>query len=195
MNRQEFLIDKFGDGDKVIIRRTRDGFYPLLEEMGVKIGCEVGASFGKNAEELLLNVPSMKLFLVDSFVQHNKRHSAKQIEKMLARRLKRVRSTRLADVELIRKDSADAAKHFEDESLDFIYIDANHAYSSVVKDIGVWYGKLKRGGVFGGHDYYKVTMKEAYGVVAAVDEYTGNNNIKPLFITDDRARSFFWIKP
>ena len=42
---------------------------------------------------------------------------------------------------------------FEDESLDFIYIDANHAYDFVVEDINLWFPKLKKGGIFSGHDY------------------------------------------
>lgn len=42
---------------------------------------------------------------------------------------------------------------FEDESLDFIYIDGNHKYDYVVEDINLWYPKVKRGGLVMGHDY------------------------------------------
>ena len=38
------------------------------------------------------------------------------------------------------------------EKLDFVYIDGNHAYEYVKKDIGLYYPKLKKGGVIGGHD-------------------------------------------
>ena len=41
----------------------------------------------------------------------------------------------------------------EDESLDFVYIDANHAYDWVVQDIELWYPKVKKGGILWGHDY------------------------------------------
>lgn len=54
---------------------------------------------------------------------------------------------------MIRATSEVASNIFQDNSLDFIYIDANHAYDFVVKDIELWFPKLKKGGVFAGHDY------------------------------------------
>jgi hypothetical protein len=57
---------------------------------------------------------------------------------------------------MIRAYSKDAAKLFNDESLDFVYIDANHSYDNVVEDLNIWFPKLKKGGVFSGHDYLKI---------------------------------------
>jgi hypothetical protein len=54
---------------------------------------------------------------------------------------------------MIRASSEIAANMFQDESLDFIFIDANHAYDFVVDDINLWFSKLKKGGIFSGHDY------------------------------------------
>lgn len=54
---------------------------------------------------------------------------------------------------MIRASSKNASEIFEDESLDFVFIDANHAYDFVVEDIKLWYPKLKKGGMFSGHDY------------------------------------------
>lgn len=54
---------------------------------------------------------------------------------------------------MIRASSKVASEMFEDESLDFVFIDANHAYDFVVEDIKLWYPKLKKGGMFSGHDY------------------------------------------
>jgi len=54
---------------------------------------------------------------------------------------------------MIRTNSKTASEMFEDESLDFIFIDANHAYDYVVEDINLWFPKLKKGGMFSGHDY------------------------------------------
>jgi hypothetical protein len=54
---------------------------------------------------------------------------------------------------MVRATSEIAANMFQDESLDFIFIDANHAYDFVVEDINLWFPKLKKGGVFSGHDY------------------------------------------
>jgi len=54
---------------------------------------------------------------------------------------------------MIRSDSKSASEIFPDNSLDFVYIDANHAYDFVVEDINLWFPKLKKGGIFSGHDY------------------------------------------
>lgn len=54
---------------------------------------------------------------------------------------------------MIRATSKIASEIFEDESLDFIFIDANHAYDFVKEDINLWFPKLKKGGIFSGHDY------------------------------------------
>ena len=58
-----------------------------------------------------------------------------------------------------RSDSEEVLNSIEDESLDVIYIDANHSFDFVKKDIQMWRKKLKRGGLFAGHDYC-VTKKE-----------------------------------
>jgi len=54
---------------------------------------------------------------------------------------------------LIEKSSADASQDFDDESLDYIYIDADHSYSHALQDYRKWWPKLKPGGFFAGHDY------------------------------------------
>lgn len=57
------------------------------------------------------------------------------------------------------------ALKFEDESIDFVWIDASHVYPDVIKDIKAWYPKLRKGGVMAGHDY------SDWGVEMAVREF------------------------
>jgi hypothetical protein len=57
---------------------------------------------------------------------------------------------------MIRAASKIASKIFADESLNFVYIDANHAYDYVVEDIEVWFPKIKKGGYLCGHDYIDI---------------------------------------
>jgi cephalosporin hydroxylase len=54
---------------------------------------------------------------------------------------------------MVRATSKKASELFEDNSLDFVYIDANHAYDFVKEDIQLWYPKVKSGGWIMGHDY------------------------------------------
>ena len=53
----------------------------------------------------------------------------------------------------IRMDSVSASKIYKDNSIDFVFIDANHEYDYVKKDIEAWFPKVKVGGIIAGHDY------------------------------------------
>jgi predicted O-methyltransferase YrrM len=54
----------------------------------------------------------------------------------------------------IKLTSMEAVKQYEDNSLDFVFIDGNHEYEYVFEDINFWIKKIKKGGVLSGHDYH-----------------------------------------
>lgn len=56
-------------------------------------------------------------------------------------------------INVVRKDSSEAAKLYQDKSLEFVFIDADHTYEGVKKDIIAWLPKVKSGGILAGHDY------------------------------------------
>lgn len=47
-----------------------------------------------------------------------------------------------------------------DESIDFLFIDADHRYEYVYRDIELWYPKIRYGGIICGHDFEK-TLEDA----------------------------------
>ena len=63
-------------------------------------------------------------------------------------------------------DSSATAVNFGDKSVDLVYIDADHSYEAVQRDIAVWLPKVKAGGFIAGHDYSHAFP----GVVRAVCE-------------------------
>lgn len=106
---------------------------------------------------------------------------------------------------MIRASSEKASQIFSDESLDFVYIDANHAYDFVVNDIEYWYSKVKKGGYLWGHDYIKMDWYNdpnflsnkkdkhiysknfyhgVFGVNPAVDEFCSKNNYEPVITNE-----------
>lgn len=64
------------------------------------------------------------------------------------------RTKDISNIIKIRKPSLEAAKDFEDRSLDLVYIDAEHDYNSIKSDVRAWRSKLKSRGILAGHDWY-----------------------------------------
>ena len=67
---------------------------------------------------------------------------------------------------------------FENESIDWIYIDGNHSYEFVKEDLNNWWPKIKPGGFMCGDDYidgkYQVENLN-FGIIPAVDEFREKN--------------------
>ena len=72
----------------------------------------------------------------------------------------------------IRGSSVEGSEHFENNSLDFVFIDACHLYECITLDIDTWLPKVKKGGILAGHDYNldDPTNPEHAGVIKAIDE-------------------------
>ena len=58
-------------------------------------------------------------------------------------------------IKFIRKTSSDATIEIEDNSLDIVYIDGNHAYSYVLDDMKNYWTKIRSGGIMFGDDIYE----------------------------------------
>jgi len=87
----------------------------------------------------------------------------------------------------IRMDSISASKLYADESLDFVFIDADHEYENALADIKAWYPKVKIGGMIGGDDFGNATA----GISRAVTELIQNfhlNNIGFCWIATKRDK-------
>ena len=69
---------------------------------------------------------------------------------------------------------------FGDDMFDMIYIDADHSYEGVLKDLKNAYNKIKNGGYIMGHDYehnmHKTNNSYNFGVKKAVDEFCREYN-------------------
>ena len=55
----------------------------------------------------------------------------------------------------------EAAKLIDNESLDFVFIDADHSYKGVSNDIKTWFQKVKKTGLITGHDINLPHVKQA----------------------------------
>tara|TARA_B100000214_G_scaffold251169_1_gene184636 strand:- start:208 stop:804 length:597 start_codon:yes stop_codon:yes gene_type:complete len=83
-------------------------------------------------------------------------------------------------------DSNEAADYIDDESLDFIFLDAYLTGEQVENDLKVWYPKVKYNGIFSGHDW------NSKDVEVAVNDFRRDNNITKIMCTYDNT--WVWMK-
>jgi hypothetical protein len=120
------------------------------------------------SERLAREVIPDKLYCVDPYIQYLEfEDSLNDSEKLAqAREVAHVRMAPFGNrVSFIEDFSVNAAKHFADNSVDFIYIDGNHAYKFVTQDLEAWYPKLRQGGLMAGDDAHDVddSLRNANG--------------------------------
>lgn len=183
---------------------NRITFASLLGEVGLNVGAEIGVECGIYSEILCKANPSIDLYSIDAWTayagyrDHVNQDKVDSFMEITKNRLKPYRAT------VIKGFSMDVVKKFQDESLDFVYIDGNHEYQQTVNDVAEWQKKVKIGGIVAGHDY--VLRKDPgylMHVPHAINGYCASYDIKPLFILGanddpkpprDSSRSWFYVK-
>jgi hypothetical protein len=82
-----------------------------------------------------------------------------------------------SEVKIIKMFSSEASKLFSENSLDWIYIDANHSYKECKNDLNIWFSKVNPCGIIGGHDYDSNFPE----VIRAVNEFVLANKLTFMF--------------
>jgi hypothetical protein len=183
----------------------RNNLAELFGELGYKVGAEIGTERGLFAEVMCKANPGVKLFCIDAWRVYPGYRDYQNTGILEGRHAQA--QTRLSpyNVELINAYSMDAVKDFADNSLDFVYIDANHEYPWVTEDVIHWSKKVRSGGIVSGHDYYTSAIKDSRcQVIPAIKGYTEAYRINPWFLVGtkaktpglirDNSRSWFWVK-
>lgn len=156
-----------------------DYLIEILKSKEHKICAEIGVWKGDFAFNLLNNLPSIKVYHCVDLWKHYEDHTKTLVPngKMatsnmeeIYKNFKNKASIYNKKVIIHRMTSAEAAKIIPDNELDFIFIDANHAYEYVKEDIKLWLPKVKSGGVISGHDYGNHDDDGRFGVTRAVKE-------------------------
>jgi SAM-dependent methyltransferase len=162
----------------------RDDLVKFFKDRGFKKGVEIGVYKGEFSE--ILAGYGGELFSVDPWRLYedygNPRGQARLDEQF---RHTTERLSKYPNVKIIRKASMEALADFEDESLDFVYIDGNHQFPYVAQDMYFWARKLKKGGILCGHDYARYKSVNICGGCHAkeiVDAYVQAFNIRNFWI-------------
>lgn len=145
--------------------------------------CEIGVWKGDFSHQLL-NTQLKKMFLIDPYQYVAKYEGAMYGGPKLSQHLmddvfRSVQERYKIEigngkVEMIRASSQEALAAFDDGFFDLVYIDGDHTYEAVLKDLELALTKIKSGGYLSGDDYGIVGWWKD-GVKKAVDEFIINN--------------------
>ncbi len=159
--------------------------FSTLEGKAVEVGCWKGRA----TLTFKFDIPKdqFELFCIDPFLGSSEHKEDLQGGSTRGDFEKNLKDRGVLDsVVIIEKYSAEAAKDFEDGSLDLVFIDAEHDYENVKLDILSWTPKLKTGGIICGHDY-----PEPYQENAGFEELAQavNEEVRD----SDKFSKFSWI--
>lgn len=140
----------------------------LIKENNLEFGAELGVQSGYLFFHLLDTHPDLILFGVDAWMGNNQAAYAK---------MKKEVNEKVVDYKngmIMNMTTNEAAAKTPDESLDFVFIDADHSYPACKIDMEKWMSKVKVGGYIIGHDC------EVSSVRRALEEVFGKNYQKDV---------------
>lgn len=201
---QKYNLDLTAESPIAIPNVGRNNLATWLNELGFKLGVEVGVAAGEYSEILCQKNPKMKIYGIDPWKPYKDYRDytrSATFASLYDEAVKRL--SKYPNYVFINEFSKNALERFDDNSLDFVYIDANHKEPFISEDIAGWNRKVKPGGILSGHDYiYKKRVH--IHVKGAVHRYTSQHNIKPWFVLGsmsrkpgeirDGSRSWMWVK-
>ena len=186
---------------------SRDDLPNFFLEMGYKTGAEIGVYKGEFSQKLAKT--GLNFYAIDPWKIYKGFENPRGQTRLdfQYEHTKRVLSP-YPNTKIIRKSSMEAVEDFEDESLDFVYIDANHEFRYIAEDLYEWTKKVRKGGIVAGHDYYFVqsgTKKPVWDVANVLKAYVDTFNIPNWFLLGsekplpgekrDQWRSWMFKKP
>ena len=146
---------------------------------GPLVGAEVGVFKGRHAAAMFRRRRIKLLYAVDPYAAYPCGFTQAELdaaERSARRRLRR-RPVKWVCVEPWR------AAHMVPARLDFVYIDANHSYVTVLEDCWRWKCKVRPGGVLGGHDFDQEEVGRAVVDFAASKNLTLRTERKDWWTT------------
>ena len=188
-NGKLFEINKFVNRGKDDTEGGWSKFYygvfnDVIKQNNFKNVAEVGIGYGMHAKCILDETNVDKLYLVDPMRWYPDDGFAIDVMKYggfekLVKNIKLKLNPHKSRYTWFRKGSTEVTQEeIPDNSLDAVFIDADHSYQAVCQDLPFWYNKVKVGGWILGDDYSQQTM----GVKQAVDEFSQKNKLPLEFL-------------
>lgn len=196
-----------------ILRQNKDfcswpniyyGNVDLLAKMvDAKSILEVGVAWGYHAQHLLLNLPSIAYTGIDPYLSGYDKNDAfpgdvaklfRDDEQGSMDRLYEAVKLELNEkfpgrAKLVREKSTDWMDE-ESDNFDLIFLDGDHTFEVVRKELSGFWAKVNEGGVLAGDDYDWPEVKKA------VDEFANEKKLHVKFLSKEARGypTYFFLK-
>lgn len=155
-------------------------FYPKIQSITRGVFIEIGVFIAGNlirvCDEIKKQNKDIKYIGIDTFdnfalsdaslafagIKCNHNYTPNDWYEICIKNIKEYKVDNIAS--LIISDSIEAAKRFDDNSIDLIFIDGLHESDYCYREILTWFPKAKSGGIICGHDWPALvaTVKRAF---------------------------------
>ena len=160
----------------------------LFGQQETLVGLEIGVASGWTMNHFLQNLSNLKLIGIDPYIGYM--DGSREITQEMLDAQYLAAQDNISDFaprgKILRGYSQDFVNSFEDESLDYIFIDGDHSYEGALRDCELFFPKIKSGGIFAGHDW------SFDGVRKAVNEFKDRNGSPNIRIVE--VDVWYWIK-
>lgn len=168
-------------------RYPREILGDIYADLAWTRGAEIGVRGGAHALAMCQRVPGLHLMLVDPW-RADYKYPVDRQETFMQLAIQRLIAY---STTMLRMTSLEALNHLNDGWLDFVYIDGDHRFDTVMQDIIGWSRKVKHGGIVACHDYH---CGES-GVTLAVEAYVRAHHIDPWYSTKEVESTAYWVNP
>lgn len=134
----------------------------LIEKHDVRVMAEVGVRDGRTMFFLLDHCPNLCVYAIDRNIALFRDRARNYRDRVIA----------------VEGDSSSVAQQFAASCFDLVFIDADHSYAGVCRDIRAYRPRCRDSGIFCGHDI----------------DYPGvNRAVKELIVNYDVGPNFVWV--
>jgi len=150
---------------------------------------EIGVFNGDFSQKIIDVTKPKMLYLIDSWnldlssdpsvVKRNQQFYNEKYEKVQKRFQNEIKAGQV----FIKRDlSEKVLVGFKNDYFDWVYVDGNHQYDFVKKDLELVFQKVKSGGFITGDDYGREESWHEENVTKAVDDFISLGHVKPIKI-------------
>ncbi|CEL93557.1 unnamed protein product [Vitrella brassicaformis CCMP3155] len=151
LEEKEAIADAF-----MSVVSTREAFPLLLNYLGmyrIGTGGEIGVYNGEFSDRLLRLSSPKRYHMIEP-----------KAKRFFEVRRELLQGERSFDISWHRNYSQEAASLFDDGYFDFLYVDGSHSHDDVLRDLHLYYPKMRKGAILAGHDFCGKRSKQLVNV-------------------------------